>query len=182
MPSPSTLQPPAEPLLAQLVQHYDELVGFLRHRFGDECQPREIVNELCLRLMERPVPQGIANPLAFLRHLARDLAIDRHRAQARRPETPFDGAELEERLAPAAVMPLSPPELAVAAAQRQRALLVAIGQLPQASREGFILTKLYGMPQEEAAQRMGISRGMVARHLARALRDVQPVLTADHAA
>nr|WP_252980298.1 sigma-70 region 4 domain-containing protein [Delftia acidovorans] len=79
-------------------------------------------------------------------------------------------------------MPLSPPELAVAAAQRQRALLVAIEQLPQASREAFILTKLYGMPQEEAAQRMGISRGMVARHLARALRDVQPVLTADHAA
>jgi RNA polymerase sigma-70 factor (ECF subfamily) len=38
------------------------------------------------------------------------------------------------------------------------------------------------MPQEEAAQRMGISRGMVARHLARALRDVHPVLTADHAA
>ena len=73
MPSPTTLQPPAEPLLAQLVQHYDELVGFLRHRFGDECQPREIVNELCLRLMERPVPQGIANPLAFLRHLARCL-------------------------------------------------------------------------------------------------------------
>src|SRR5256885_2999159 len=46
--------------------------------------------------------------------------------------SPFDGAELEERLAPAAAMPLSPPELAVAAAQRQRALLVAIEQLPQA--------------------------------------------------
>jgi RNA polymerase sigma-70 factor (ECF subfamily) len=182
MPSPSTLQPPAEPLLAQLVQHYDELVGFVRHRFGEESQPREIVNELCLRLMERPVPQGIANPMAFLRHLARDLAIDQYRARVRRPETTLDGEALEQRTAPLAAAPLSPPELAVAASQRQRALLAAIEQLPQASREAFILTKLYGMPQEEAARRMGISRGMVARHLARALSDVQPVLMADRVA
>ena len=182
MPSLSTPSPPAEPLLAQLVQHYDELVGFVRHRFGDECQPREIVNELCLRLMERPVPPGIANPLAFLRHLARDLAIDRHRAQARRQEMPLDGIEPQDLGGAQDALPLSAPELAVAAAQRQRALLACIERLPEASREAFILTKLYGMPQDEAARCMGISRGMVARHLARALRDVQPVLMADHAA
>lgn len=180
-PAPTTLIPtPPEPLLAALVQHYDELVGSLRHRFGDECQPREIVNDLCVRLLERPVPPQIGNPLAFLRCVARDLAIDRYRAQARRPETPLDGLELEWQ-APVAAPRLSPPELAVAAGQHQRALLAAIEALPQASREAFILTKLYGMPQDEAARRMGISRGMVARHLARALRDVAPVLLADHA-
>ncbi|WP_311223437.1 MULTISPECIES: sigma-70 family RNA polymerase sigma factor [unclassified Acidovorax] len=181
-PTDTTLLPPPspEPLLAVLVQHYDELVASLRRRFGDECQPREIVNDLCVRLLERPVPQTIGNPLAFLRCVARDLAIDRYRTQARRPETAINGLELEWH-APAAAPRLSPPELAVAAGQRQRALLAAIEGLPQASREAFILTKLYGMPQDEAARRLGISRGMVARHLARALRDVAPVLVADHA-
>ncbi|SFD69861.1 RNA polymerase sigma factor [Paracidovorax konjaci] len=168
--------PRPEPLLAALVQHYDELVGSLRHRFGEDCFPREIVNEVCVRLLERSVPQEVANPLAFLRAVARDLAIDRHRARARRPETPLEPEALEERATPATAARLSPPELACAARQRQRALLAAIGALPEACREVFILTKLYGMPQDEAAQRLGISRGMVARHLARALRSVQPVL------
>ncbi|WCM93472.1 sigma-70 family RNA polymerase sigma factor [Acidovorax sp. NCPPB 2350] len=170
---PATSRP--EPLLAALVQHYDELVGSLRHRFGEECFPREIVNEVCVRLLERPVPQEVANPLAFLRTVARDLAIDRHRARARRPETALEPEALESH-APRAAARLSPPELALAAGQRQRALLAAIGGLPEACREVFILTKLYGMPQDEAARRLGISRGMVARHLARALRGVQPVL------
>ncbi|RYF27514.1 MAG: sigma-70 family RNA polymerase sigma factor [Comamonadaceae bacterium] len=176
MPSHATLPPAPEPLLALLVLHYEELVRSLRHRFGDECHPREIVNDVCVRLLERPVPPDIANPLAFLRSVARDLAIDRYRSQVRRPETAIDGAQLDATPAPARAARLSPPELAVAAAQHQRALLAAIEQLPQASRDAFILTKLYGMPQDEAAQRMGISRGMVARHVARALRDVEPVL------
>ncbi len=174
MPHPASLPPPPEPLLAALVKHYEDLVGSLRHRFGDECFPREIVNDLCVRLLERPVPGEIANPLAFLRCVARDLAIDRYRAQARRRETAHEHPEADAPVPSAA--PLSPPELALAAHQRQRALLAAIEQLPQASREAFILTKLYGMPQDEAARRMGVSRGMVARHLARALRDVEPVL------
>ncbi|GKS89913.1 sigma-70 family RNA polymerase sigma factor [Acidovorax sp. SUPP2539] len=182
MPHPASLPPPPEPLLAALVKHYEDLVGSLRHRFGDECFPREIVNDLCVRLLERPVPGEIANPLAFLRRVARDLAIDRYRAQARRRETAHEHPEADAPVPSAA--PLSPPELALAAHQRQRALLAAIEQLPQASREAFILTKLYGMPQDEAARRMGVSRGMVARHLARALRDVEPVLIegAGHAA
>ncbi|GKT22394.1 RNA polymerase sigma factor [Acidovorax sp. SUPP3334] len=188
MPHPASLPPPPEPLLAALVKHYEDLVGSLRHRFGEECFPREIVNDLCVRLLERPVPGEIANPLAFLRSVARDLAIDRHRAQARRREAPHPHPDLEPDSEPAASLQpallLSPPELALAARQRQRALLAAIEQLPQASREAFILTKLYGMPQDEAARRMGISRGMVARHLARALRGVEPVLIegAGHAA
>lgn len=177
----ATLSPPAEQLLAVLVQHYEELVRSLRHRFGEECHPREIVNDLCVRLLERPVPNDIANPLAFLRGVARDLAIDRYRSQARRPETAIDGLELDRAEPSRAALRLSPPELAVAAAQHQRALLAVIEQLPPASRDAFILTKLYGMPQDEAARRMGISRGMVARHLARALRDVEPVLGTCHA-
>ncbi|MDA8444562.1 RNA polymerase sigma factor [Paracidovorax valerianellae] len=176
MQSPASLPPPPEPLLAALVKHYEDLVGSLRHRFGEECFPREIVNDVCVRLLERPVPGEIANPLAFLRSVARDLAIDRHRAQARRCEAPLPEPESEPAASMRPALPLSPPELALAAHQRQRALLAAIEQLPQASREAFILTKLYGMPQDEAARRMGISRGMVARHLARALRGVEPVL------
>lgn len=172
----SRIAPATAPLLAALVQHYEELVGALRQRFGDECHPREIVNDVCVRLLERPVPQDVENPVAFLRAVARDVAIDRHRARLRRPETALEPELLEAQAPLCAAARLSPPELACAAEQCRRALLSAIAGLPEVCRDVFVLTKLYGLPQDETARRLGISRGMVARHLARALRGVQPVL------
>ncbi|AVS72880.1 RNA polymerase sigma factor [Paracidovorax cattleyae] len=172
----SRAAPGAAPLLAALVQHYEELVGALRQRFGEDCFPREIVNEVCVRLLERPVPQHVENPVAFLRAVSRDLAIDRHRARARRPETAVEPDLLEAHASPPAPARLSPPELACAAQQCRQALLSAIAELPEACRDVFVMAKLYGLPQDEVAQRLGISRSMVARHLARALRSVQPVL------
>ncbi|WP_026432398.1 RNA polymerase sigma factor [Paracidovorax oryzae] len=168
--------PGAAPLLAALVQHYEELVGALRQRFGEDCFPCEIVNEVCVRLLERPVPQHVENPVAFLRAVSRDLAIDRHRARARRPETVLEPELLEAHASSAAPTRLSPPELACAAQQCRRALLSAIADLPEACRDVFVMAKLYGLPQDEVARRLGISRSMVARHLARALRGVEPVL------
>ncbi|BFO53599.1 RNA polymerase sigma factor [Acidovorax sacchari] len=165
----------AAPLLGALVQHYEELVGALRQRFGEDCFPREIVNEVCVRLLERPVPH-VENPVAFLRAISRDLAIDRHRARARRPETVLEPELLEAHASPPPPARLSHPELACAAQQCRQALLSAIADLPEACRDVFVMAKLYGLPQDEVAQRLGISRSMVARHLARALRGVQPVL------
>ena len=117
------------------------------------------------------VTAGFAMVMPFL---AMHLAIDHYRARARRPEVALEPDALDLQAGPQAA--LSAPELAVAAAQRHRMLLAAIEQLPPVCRDAFILTKLYAMTQDEAAARLGVSRGMVARHLARALQSLQPVL------
>lgn len=166
--------PHSSALLQALLGHYETLVDAVRRRFGDRAFAQEVVNELCVRLLEKPAMDEVRDPRALLRRMAMHLAIDRYRASARSPEVALEPDALDGHPGPQAA--LSAPELAVAAAQRHRALLAAIEQLPPVCRDAFILTKLYALTQDQAAARLGVSRGMVARHLARALQDLQPVL------
>lgn len=161
-------------MLQALLGHYEMLVEAVRRRFGDRAFAQEVVNELCVHLLEKPAMDDVRDPRALLRRMAMHLAIDHYRARARRPEVALEPEALNLQAGPQAA--LSAPELAVAAAQRHRMLLAAIEQLPPVCRDAFILTKLYAMTQDEAAARLGVSRGMVARHLARALQSLQPVL------
>lgn len=170
---PTTL-PPSHAMLQALLGHYEVLVDAVRRRFGDRGFAQEVVNDLCVHLLEKPAIDDVRDARALLRRMAMHRAIDRYRARARSPEVVLEPEALESQGGPAAA--LSAPELALAAAQRHRALLAAIEQLPPVCRDAFILTKLYAMTQDEAAERLGVSRGMVARHLARALQSLQPVL------
>ena len=176
-PMPQTdLPAPPDDLLQALTRHYDELVDGLRRRFGDRGFAREVVHEVCLRLLERPPEQPVQTPVAFLRHISHHAAIDRWRNDASRQALIDNQAEPPE--AATTRTTLSAPELAVAWRQRQVRLLDTIRALPERSREVFILTQLYHLPQAEVAGHLDISRGMVARHLARALEDVLPLLLA----
>lgn len=173
---PTSALPPPHALLQALLGHYELLVEAVRRRFGDRAFAQEVVNDLCVHLLEKPVIDEVRDARALLRHMAMHLAIDRYRARARSPEVALAPEALDAQSGPEHVAALSAPELALAAAQRHRALLAAIEQLPPVCRDAFILTKLYAMRQDEAAERLGVSRGMVARHLARALLSLQPVL------
>lgn len=170
----STSLTPSHAMLQALLGHYEVLVEAVRRRFGDRGFAQEVVNDLCVHLLEKPAIDEVRDARALLRRMAMHLAIDRYRAHARSPEVVLEPEALELQGGPA--LALSGPELALAAAQRHRALLAAIEQLPPVCRDAFILTKLYAMTQDEAAARLGVSRGMVARHLARALHSLQPVL------
>ena len=52
------LQPgalPAPPtLLSSLVRHYEDLVDYVRVRFGDHGFAREVVHDVCVQILERP--------------------------------------------------------------------------------------------------------------------------------
>lgn len=51
-----------------------------------------------------------------------------------------------------------------------------INGLPERCREVFILHKLHDLSQEEVAARLRISRNMVAKHMARAMTALTPIL------
>lgn len=166
-------------LLQAIVTHYDELIAYLNRRFNDRAFTQEVVHEVCLKVLKTPeYEHTIHTPLAFLRHLALHTAIDRYRSERTHAaavcitDLPLD--ELGDGDDGAAGLTL--PELAVARKQRERALLDAIREMPPRCQEVFILSHLYHMPQTDVAAQLHISRGMVARHLARALDDIAPVL------
>lgn len=76
---------PAKPsLLSTLVRHYDELVDHVRRRFGDRGFAREVVHDVCVQLLEKREPQEVRTPLALLRKISHDQAVDRYRSERRR--------------------------------------------------------------------------------------------------
>ncbi|MWL89001.1 sigma-70 family RNA polymerase sigma factor [Cupriavidus sp. SW-Y-13] len=177
IPSSSALivlrDPAHPPLFAALLRHYDELVDHVRRRFGDRHFARDVLQDVCVQLLERPPSGEVKQPLAFLRHVTTHRAIDAYRAQRTRQAHAdaghADGSRIED---------LQSPDVAEDIAHRQMVdhLERCIAALPQRCREVFILHRLHDLPQHEVALRLGISRGMVARHMARAMSLLAPAL------
>lgn len=163
--------------MAALVRHYDELVDHVRRRFGDKGFATEVMHDVCVQLLERPPRDDIKTPQAFLRHVSTQLAIDRYRNEKLRSDVV---AIMEDVPETPSIFPahMSEAELTVAFQQKEQALLEAVRALPECCRDVFILHKLYHLPQAEVAAKLGISRGMVARHMARAVAGLAPVMNA----
>jgi len=158
-------------LLAALVEQYDSLKDRLRRRFGDQDMVADVMQDLCVKVLERGADNGpTATPLQLLKHMGRHLAIDHYRADVARGAVIVAMDEVPEAGTAAS------PQAEAICAQTGAALLAAVQALPERCREAFILVRLHDIPQTEAARMLGISRGMVARHVARALEELQPIL------
>ncbi|MBO9537583.1 RNA polymerase sigma factor [Herbaspirillum sp.] len=147
-------------LISALVHHYDELVDHLRRRFGDRGFAHDVMQDVCVQLLEQPPKAAIHTPFAFLRRVSTHLAIDRYRVEAGRRAWVEPMAELPEHDAGSATQ-----EDLVAAHQDLDALVDVIENLPPRCREVFVMHKIHQIPQAEVAQRLNISRQMVEKHL-----------------
>lgn len=75
---------PVKPsLLSTLVRHYDELVDHVRRRFGDRGFAREVVHDVCVQLLEKREKDNVHTPLALLRKISHDQAVNRYRSERR---------------------------------------------------------------------------------------------------
>ncbi|MBB6580156.1 RNA polymerase sigma factor [Ralstonia solanacearum] len=163
--------PDKQSLLATLVRHYEDLVDHVRHRFASRGFARDVVHDLCVQLLERPARTTAVQPLAFLRRASVYRAIDRQRAESAHANLVVPMEEVPD---------LHCHEMDgakhVHLTQQIEALRVAINNLPPRCRQVFLLHRLHDMTQEDVAQALGISRNMVARHVARAMQDLRPLL------
>ncbi|KAF7276699.1 hypothetical protein GWI33_009908 [Rhynchophorus ferrugineus] len=163
-------------LLDVLVQKNDELVDYISYRFGDRQFAQDIVQETCIRVLQTANPlQQIHSPIAFLKTICLRAAIDAYRKEKHINDW-VDICDDWSTFSLESNKGLTQPELLVAKQQRTQLLLDAIQQLPLCYRDVFILTQLYHYPQHEVAEQLNISRGMVARHLAKALKIIQPII------
>lgn len=152
---------PAKPsLLSTLVRHYDELVDHVRRRFGDRGFAREVVHDVCVQLLEKRQPDEVRTPLALLRKISHDQAIDRYRSERRRQAWIV---ELPEHFEAVSETP-SPPRHYEGERELER-LAQAIEQLPPRCQMVFVMHKVHELPQAEVAARLGISLKTVEKHL-----------------
>ena len=161
-------------LVGSLIEHYEMLVSHLRWRFDDRDSARDIVHDAYLKLLSSPPQQPVLQPAAFARRVATHLAIDHHRIEAgRRRLLPIDPEADVEQVAVAG------PEAEIERQQTLRMLRDAIDALPPRCRDVFVLHKLHDVPQREIAERLGISQGMVAKHMMRAMQSLRPLIDAE---
>ncbi|MET0335401.1 MAG: RNA polymerase sigma factor [Rhizobacter sp.] len=162
----------APPLLAALERHYDELVDYIRRRFrersGDGGFAREVVHDVCMQVLESPPATVVHTPLAWLRTATSHRAIDCCRADDHRLSIVENVAELPDHHA----HPVDGAE-ALNFQQQLAALVRIVEALPPRARQVFLLQRIHGVPQQEIADAMGVSRNMVAQHHARAMRSIE---------
>lgn len=143
----------------------EDLRIFLTGRVKCPETAADLTHETYLRLYQRvrENPPDNARALAF--HIAVQLAIDYHRKTTVRNRYHAD-AEFDIDNTPIAS---AGPEQTLMATQRLIALKSALDALPTDCRTAFLLNGVDGLTYSEIASRMGISKSMVGKHLARAL-------------
>jgi RNA polymerase sigma factor (sigma-70 family) len=147
-----------------LENYYREIICYLTARLGDRHLAADVAHDAYLRVLERPSQDDIAQPRAFLYRTALNLVTDEHRRNRHRRGEDLLVLDGEE-----GVHSPSPQHELL---QRERLILLqrALSELSEPCRQAFTLRKLEGMGHDEISQRLGISKGMVEKHIVNAMK------------
>ena len=146
-----------------LTDRYDDFRTRLTRRLGSEELANESLNETWLRLHRHDDAGMVQSPAGYVLRMAVNIATDHRRAEnrhARRSET---------RAALEIPDPAPGPAREAEARLQLEALRHAIETLPERTREILIAARLQELPQQEIADRLGITTRMVRFELRRAL-------------
>ncbi len=144
--------------------YYRELVCFINAKLGNRQVAEDVVHDAYVRVLERASDTPIEQPRAFLYRTALNLVIDGHRRNVARQVEPLDVLDSEERFETPS------PQSSFDYGQRLDLLQRALDELPALCRESFLLRKLDGMSHPEIAERLGISRSLVEKHIVNAMK------------
>ncbi|NIE76183.1 RNA polymerase sigma factor [Pantoea sp. Ap-967] len=153
-------------LLDALALHYDDLVSYIRLRFRDRHFARDLVHDVYLQILDKPPRERVSLPLAFLRKVTFNRAIDRVRAESLR------AAHLAAASSDEPALDSWDGAQALDFEQQLLALLAIIEALPARQRQVFLLHRIHGMAQREIASELEISSNMVTQHFNRAMRAI----------
>ena len=144
--------------------YYRELVWFLNAKLGNRQVAEDVVHDAYVRVLERVGDEPIEQPRAFLYRTALNLVIDGHRRSNLRKAEPLEVLDGEERF-------FSPsPQVLMDHDQRLDMIQKALAELPAACRECFLLRKIEGLSHPEIAERLGVSRSVVEKHIVNAMK------------
>ncbi|WP_162912896.1 RNA polymerase sigma factor [Rhodospirillaceae bacterium SYSU D60014] len=151
-------------LLSIFAEHQDALTRLLTRRLGSVALVEDLIQETWLRAANCKGTAALVNPQAYLFRIASNLALDHLRHVGQRIEV-----RASEEAVAAVSDPAPSPEAAAVHRSELDRLLRIVGGLSPRCREVFILHKFEGLPYNEVAQRLGISRNTVMVHMVKAL-------------
>ena len=145
-------------------QYNESLVRYLSVRLRSTKDAEEVAQEAYIRILKLDEPDTVSHLQAYLFKIASNIAIDRMRVQARRPQhIPFDGL-IEDIPAPASRVDR------IVDAQQQLVLIREIvTELPPKCRKAFLLYKFKGRSYLEIAETMNLTQSMIRKYVLRAV-------------
>ncbi len=136
------------------------LLRFVQRIVGNAANAEDVTQGLWLRIQRVDDHPPIENRKAYLYRLARNLALDHATADRRRAEVLAEAAELLLFSAEAV-----PEERSHIARDQLHHIAMTIAGLPERTQQIFALSRLEGLSQRDVADRLGISRPTVEKHL-----------------
>jgi RNA polymerase sigma factor (sigma-70 family) len=125
----------------------------------------DILQEAFMRSYEAAGKASIRNPRAFLLRTATNLALNHVSRASNKLNAQIEDLSLPEVYQ----LTAESPESQLDANQRFVTFCRAVGGLPEQCRHAFILKKVYGLSQQEIAERLGITQSTVEKHIAKGL-------------
>jgi len=162
-------------LRALYESYWNELCGYLRHRFGlGPPEPEDIVQAAFANFAAVASQGKIANPRAFLYATARHLVFDHHRHQRY-----CDGhARDVQHTAEHEILSEISPERVLLDRERVRLLSEALKRLSPKQRRMVLLSRFEGLSHTEIAARFGVSAASVQKQVERGLAECHRYMNA----
>jgi RNA polymerase sigma-70 factor (ECF subfamily) len=152
-----------EPALATIrrlfVDRYDDLRGRLTRRLGSPDLADDAMHDTWLRLSRVETIGIVQNPRNYLFRIALNVADDRRQREKRHASA----VEIESLLELPGDLPT--PEEMVLARSELDAFKTIVDELPPRRRAIFLAARVGDIPRQEIADRLGVSRRLVAKEL-----------------
>lgn len=147
------------------VSQSSRLRRFLTARLRNSADVADLAQEVFLRMLRVERQDKIRSPQAYLLTIAGHVLHQHALKSAAQPE-PVDVTEVIEE---AELIDETDPAVHLHLERRLEALDRALARLSTKTRVAFLLQRRDGCTLDEIAERMGISRAMVKKHLAKAV-------------
>lgn len=163
--------PAGRHLVAAYLEQRDALGRFFRARLGAHADVEDLLQDLYLKVSGSTADQDIRDPRAWLYRLASNLMMDRLRSGRRAAARDGAWRQISHAIGPVEDIHDAPDaEQVVAGRERLAAVVTALSDLPDKTRQVFRMHKFDGLSYAEVAARLGISRSSVEKHMMDALR------------
>jgi RNA polymerase sigma-70 factor (ECF subfamily) len=157
---------PTNSLVERLfARHRDALQSFFHRRLRSKSDAADLAQEVYVRMLRVPDPDGIRNPEAYLYTVAANLLKESATAERRRGI----GSSVEEADDAELVASLRAVEEQVDVDRRIERLREVLKQLPPKCCAAVVLQYRYGLSYQEIAERLEVSPHMVKKYLGQAL-------------
>ena len=144
---------PPDSILALYIEHREQLLSYANRIVRDRASAEDVVQEAWLRFSTRSGQDGpIAQPLAYLYTIVRNLALNWTNRAARHGPVPVPGPTM-------ASVPADEPSVERVLYYRDelRLLQEAIAELPERTQTAFYLYRIDGWTLQQVADRLGVS-------------------------